>query len=183
MILTKHKKYFSDSFPSTNRRIDLYEISREFNETNKKFDKNTERFKTYCLPFRKENQAFHDDMKKVHYVPANQYNTETNVLFKKIERQYKAKGYKIPSLSFGKDTVFKDSPIIVKRKSIEKYYLNNPPQRENNDELYEKDKHYKYMEKVNTIISCKANHIDETHLEFKAKKIKKKAETLSLQKR
>ena len=182
MILTKHKKYFSDSFPSTNR-MDLYEVSREFHETNRKFDKNTEMIKTYCLPFRKENQAFHEDMKKVHYVPANQYNTESNVLFKKIERQYKAKGYKIPSLSFGKDTVFKDSPIIVKRKSIEKYYLNNPPQRENNDELYEKDKHYKYMEKVNTIISCKANHIDETHLEFKAKIIKKKAETLSLQKR
>ena len=109
MILTKHKKYFSDSFPSTNR-MDLYEVSREFHETNRKFDKNTEMIKTYCLPFRKENQAFHEDMKKVHYVPANQYNTETN-----------AKGYKIPSFSFGKDTVFKDSPIIVKRKSIEKY--------------------------------------------------------------
>ena len=31
------------------------------------------------------------------------------------------------------------------------------------------------MEKVNTIISCKANHIDETHLEFKAKKNQKKS--------
>ena len=88
MILTKHKKYFSDSFPSTNR-MDLYEVSREFHETNRKFDKNTEMIKTYCLPFRKENQAFHEDMKKVHYVPANQYNTETNVLFKKIERALK----------------------------------------------------------------------------------------------
>ena len=26
------------------------------------------------------------------------------------------------------------------------------------------------MEKVNKIVSCKTNHIDETHLEFKAKK-------------
>ena len=25
------------------------------------------------------------------------------------------------------------------------------------------------MEKVNQIVSCKTNHIDETHLEFKAK--------------
>ena len=31
------------------------------------------------------------------------------------------------------------------------------------------------MEKVNTRISCKANHIDETHLEFKAKKNQKKS--------
>lgn len=69
--------------------------------------------------------------------------------------------------------MFKDSPITVKRKSIVKYYLNNPPQTEN-DEMYEKDKHYKHMEKVNKIISCKANHIDETHLEFKTKKQVKK---------
>lgn len=91
MILTKHKKYFSDSFPSTNR-MDLYEVSREFHETNRKFDKNTEMIKTYCLPFRKENQAFHEDMKKVHYVPANQYNTETNVLFKKNRKTVQGKG-------------------------------------------------------------------------------------------
>ena len=79
--------------------------------------------------------------------------------------------------------MFKDSPIIVKRKSIEKYYLNNPPQRENNDELYENDKHYKYMEKINQIVSCKTNHIDETHLEFKAKKIKVEIFYLSRKKR
>ena len=98
MILTKHKKYFSDSFPSTNR-MDLYEVSREFHETNRKFDKNTEMIKTYCLPFRKENQSFHDDMKKVHYVPAN---TETNVLFKKLKDSIKQRGTKYHPCRSGK---------------------------------------------------------------------------------
>ena len=113
-----HKKAFSVSFPATHRKINTQKLLRDVHAKNKKFDENAKIINDICVPLRKENKNFHDDMKKVHYVKANQYNNETNVLFKKIERQYKEKGYKIPSLSFGEDTVFKQSPLLISKSTF-----------------------------------------------------------------
>lgn len=155
-----HKKAFSVSFPATHRKINTQKLLRDVHAKNKKFDENAKIINDICVPLRKENKNFHDDMKKVHYVKANQYNNETNVLFKKIERQYKERGYKIPSLSFGEDTVFKQSPLLISKSSINKYYSDNPPVKtEEGNDIYQNDKHYNYMKKVNLIAKCKINKI------------------------
>lgn len=155
-----HKKAFSLSFPTTHRKLNTKKILKEVHDNNKKFDENAKIINEICVPLRKENKNFHDDMKKVHYVKANQYNNETNVLFKKIERQYKERGYKIPSLSFGEDTVFKQSPLLISKSSINKYYNDNPPiKTEESSDIYANDKHYNYMKKINLITKCKINKI------------------------
>lgn len=163
---SKHRKALSHSLPHTHRKIELKKIIQEVRETNKKFNKNMQIIQDICLPLQKENQNFHDDMKKVHYVKSNQYNNETNILFKKIERQYKEKGYKIPSLSFGEDTVFKQSPLLLDQVSFNKYYQNHPPpQTEGNKVDFSQDKHYNYILKMRDIVRCRENRVNEDDID------------------
>lgn len=165
---SKHRKALSQSLPHTHRKIKLKKLIQEVRETNKKFNKNMKIIQDICLPLQKENQNFHDDMKKVHYVKSNQYNNETNILFKKIERQYKEKGYKIPSLSFGEDTVFRQTPLLLDQVGFQKYYQNHPlpsSQTEGNKVDFSKDKHYNYIQRINDIVSCRENRINEENIE------------------